>query len=185
MAHISLPSADLTLLTHLASYCRPLSQRKRRKKTKQSYSDVQGNSKWGFKFVPLDLDALICAVFVDGSAKNADLSSQLGFIMLLMHKHYNVNVVHYGSIKSKQIICSVLSSELFSMIQGFDVSSTIRLAINDMLGRAVPLHTYTDSRSLFDCLTKISRTTEKRLLIDLSMLCQSHESREITELFWT
>lgn len=104
--------------------------------------------------------------------------------MVMMDKDKRENVIHYGSLKSKRITRSVLAAELFAMVHGFDVSSTIRLAINDVFGRIVPLHVYTDSRSLFDCLSKVSRTAEKRLLIDLSMLRQSYERREITEAFW-
>ena len=53
-----------------------------------------------------------------------------------------------------------------------------------MLGRIIELHVYTDSRSLYDGLVRINQTTEKRLLIDLRMLRQSYERREITEVFW-
>ena len=104
--------------------------------------------------------------------------------MTLMDKHGRANVLHYGSLKSKRITRSVLAAELFAMVHGFDVSSTIRLAFNAMLDRVIPLHVYTDSRSLYDCLTRINHTTEKRLLIDLRMLRQSYERREITEVFW-
>lgn len=139
----------------------------------------------GLKFVQLDLDSLCMAVFVDaGFATNPDKSSQIGFIIVLMDKHNRMNVVHYGSSKSKRVTRSVLAAELFSLVHGFDVASVLRLALNDMLDRIIPLHVYTDSRSLYDCLTKIGRTTEKRLLIDLCMLRQNYERREITEVYW-
>lgn len=77
-----------------------------------------------------------------------------------------------------------MASDSFSMVHGFDVSSTLRLALNDFLGLIVPLHVYTDSMSLYDCLTKTNRTTEKRLLVDLFMLRQSYERSEIRDGFW-
>lgn len=136
----------------------------------------QSTTTFGLTFVPLDKNSIVCAVFVDaGFATNADDSSQLGFIMVLMEKHNNISVVYSGSLKSRRIIRSVLGAERFAMVDGFDVASTIRLTVNDILGRIVPLHVYTDSRSLFDSLTKISRTAKKRLLIDLSVLRQSYE----------
>lgn len=139
----------------------------------------------GLRFVPLDLDSIVMAVFVDaGFATNPDSSSQLGFIITLIDTHDHANIIHYGSIKSKRVTRSVLAAELFAMVHGFDVSSTIRLALNDMLDRVIPLRVYTDSRSLYDCLTRINQTAEKRLLIDLRMLRQSYERREITEVLW-
>lgn len=146
---------------------------------------MQRNPKLGFKSILPDLDSLIFAIFVDaGFAKNADFSSQLGFMMTLMEKHHNVNSVHYGSIKSERITRSIFFAQLFQNIHGFDIYSTICLATNDILGRVVQLHIFTDSRSLFDCLTKLLRTAEKQLLINLSTLSHSYERRKITQVFW-
>lgn len=136
----------------------------------------------GLTFVPLDLHSLKCAIFLDaGSANNAEHSSQLGLITVLMDTRLHANIIHYGSIKSKRITRSVLKVELFAMVHGFDVSSKICIALNEMFGKVLPLHVFTDSRSLFDRLTKISRTAEERLLIDLSSLRQCYERREILE----
>lgn len=139
----------------------------------------------GLRFFPLDLESMIMGVFLDaGFATNSDMTSQLGFVVALMDKSGNGNVVHYASTKSKRVTRSVLAAELFAMVQGFDDCSVLRLTLNDILGRVIPMHVYTDSRSLYDCLTNINRTREKRLLIDLCMLRESYERREISEVFW-
>lgn len=139
----------------------------------------------GIRFVPLDLDSMFMAVFVDaGFGANPDSSSPLGFIVTIMGIHGKANVIHYGSLKYKRVTRSVLAAELFAMVHGFDVASTIRLTLNAMMDRVIPLNVYTDSRSLYDCLLRINQTTDKRLLIDLRMLRPSYESREITEVFW-
>lgn len=81
-------------------------------------------------------DCIVCAVLVDaGIATNYDFSFQLVFIMVLMDKHGYVNGVHSRFLKSKQITKSVLAAALFDMVHFFDVSSTIRLSVNEMLGR--------------------------------------------------
>lgn len=145
----------------------------------------QNSPKFGLTFVPLYVAKISIVLFIDvGFATNKDMTSQLGYVMVLMDDKNNANNVHYGSTKSKRITRSVLAAELFAMVQGFDVCSTIRIAINEMFDRSVPLNIYTDSRSLFDCQTNINRTTEKRLLIDLCMLRESYERREISEVFW-
>ena len=52
------------------------------------------------------------------------------------------------------------------------------------LGREVPLNMYTDSKSLFDTITKRSQTSEKRLLIDLTAVREAYRRREITNVAW-
>lgn len=101
--------------------------------------------------------------------------------MIPMDKDMKSNIIHYGSIKSKRVARSVLAAEMFIMVQGLDACSAMRLALNDIFSTPIPLKIYTDSHSLFDCLTNINRTTEKRLLIDLFMLRKSYELREISE----
>lgn len=124
-------------------------------------------------------------VFVDsGFASNPDYSSRIGFIIVLMDEQYIMNIVHYGSCKSERVTRSVLAAELFSLVHGFDVASVHRQAVRNILGRTIPLNTFTDSRSPYDFMTKTGRTLEKRLLIDLSMPRQSYERREISDVLW-
>lgn len=104
---------------------------------------------FGLRFVPLDIDSVRIAVFADASfACNSDLTSQLGFVIALADKTNAANILHYSSFKSKRVTRSFLSAELFALAHAFDIASTMRLTVNDMFGRRVPLTTYTDSKSL-------------------------------------
>lgn len=148
-------------------------------------SKAKNSPNRGLYFVPLDDASLRLMVFADASfATNADLSSQLGFVICLADKFNKANVLHYTSVKSKRVTRSVLAAELFAAVAAFDYSSTLRGTINEVFGRIIPLVLFTDSKSLYDCLVGINSTTEKRLLIDLCMLRQSYELREITEVVW-
>lgn len=139
----------------------------------------------GLKYIPLDLNSLHMAVFIDASfAGNSDYTSQLGFVACLMDNEGNSNIVHYGSSKSKRVTRSVLSAELYAMVYGFDNCSVIHHALQEFLGRTVEFKIYTDSKSLFDSLVTLNSTTEKRLLIDLTMLRECYEKRDITEVLW-
>ena len=62
--------------------------------------------------------------------------------------------------------------------------SVIYSTINSILQSEIPLTVYTDSYSLYDCVTKLGTTAEKRLIIDIIGLRQSYERREITEVRW-
>ena len=134
------------------------------------------------------------AVFVDAAfANNRDLSSQLGFIVTLMDNEGAANIIHYNSQKSKRITRSALAAELYAMMNGFDTAAALKVLLDQLepnagadnsLKSAVPMVIYTDSRSLYDSLVSLNTTTEKRLLIDLHLLRQAYERREIAEVRW-
>lgn len=78
----------------------------------------------------------------------------------------------------------MLSAELVVIFHVFDFASTTRKTISDMFGRNIAMTMYTDNKSRYDAMTGINATTEKRLMIDLTILRQAYELREITEIVW-
>jgi hypothetical protein len=128
----------------------------------------------GLHYVLVKLKDAKLMVFVDGSfANNKDLSSQLGFVLMLVNESYDANntfticgnVIYYSSTKCKRITQSVLASEIYSMVNGFDISiaiaTTLRM-ITERLGLpAISLVICTDSYSLYECLVKLGTTKEK------------------------
>ena len=85
-------------------------------------------------------------------------------------------------IKYKRVTRSVLAFELYVITYGFNISASLKLIIERILGFPVPLTVYTDSKSVYDCLVKLGTTQEKRLIVDLMCLRQSYERREIAEI---
>jgi hypothetical protein len=77
-----------------------------------------------------------------------------------------------------------LTVELFAMIHDFDVNSILKSIFIKLLDKKIlnSLILTTDSKSLYDCLIRLSITIEKRLMIDVMTLCQFYERREITEM---
>jgi hypothetical protein len=152
----------------------------------------------GLTFVPLKLDEIKLFIFTDGSfANNKDLSSQLGFVIVLATEQrtgegYDFeiygNIVHWNSIKCKRVTRSVLASELYGMVTGFDntiaISTTLQQVVQTLGIPQVPVVVCSDSKSLYDCLVKLGTTNEKRLMIDIMSLRESYEKREITEVRW-
>lgn len=109
---------------------------------------------------------------------------RLGFIAVLMDSSNSVTIVHFESMKSKRIPRSALASELYAIVLGFGQCFVIQKAADLFLSRPNPLKIYTDSKPLFDSLTTLNTTAEKRLPVDLSVLRESYEKREITEILW-
>ena len=151
----------------------------------------------GIRMVPMDLSTAKLMVFTDGSfANNKDLSSQLGYLIVLVNESngpegtFTVrgNIIHWSSTKCKRITRSVLASELYGMVGGVDlaiaISTTLRMITERLELPTMPLIVCTDSYSLYECLVKLGTTVEKRLMVDVLALRQSYERREITEIRW-
>ncbi|KAI2619281.1 hypothetical protein GGR54DRAFT_647957 [Hypoxylon sp. NC1633] len=72
--------------------------------------------------------------FVDASfANHEDLSSQLGFLVVLANETMcedsfaiTGNLLHWNSVKSKRVTRSVLASEIYAMVNGVDVAMPLR-----------------------------------------------------------
>ena len=137
----------------------------------------------GLRFVRLDISTLTLMVFTDASfANNQDLSSQIGYVIVLADATNKANIIHWSSTKCKRVTRSVLASELYAMAQGFDVGAVIKSSVENILNILLPMVVCVDSKSLYDCLVKLGTTQEKRLMVDVMCLRQSYERREITEI---
>jgi hypothetical protein len=157
-----------------------------------------GSQDRGITFSPLDLPTAKIFVFVDGSfANNRDLTSQLGFAIVLANETavndrneftINGNLIHFSSTKSKRVTRSVLASEIYGMVTGVDMAyalaSTIQMITSHLSLPPIPTIVCTDSYSLYECLVKLGATKEKRLMIDIMALRQSYERRELHEIRW-
>ncbi|KDN66579.1 hypothetical protein CSUB01_12349 [Colletotrichum sublineola] len=102
------------------------------------------NPNQGLCFQPLNLATAKLFVFVDGSfANNSDLTSQLGFIVILANEQRSKdntttktpddtgeftikgNIVHFSLTKYKRVTQSVLASKIYAMVAGADIAHVI------------------------------------------------------------
>ena len=154
-------------------------------------------------YIGIDLPSAALYEFVDGSfANNKDLSSQIGYVILLANEYpvdssdqtddttikLRGNLLHWSSTKCKRVTRSVLASEVYGMVAGTDlayaISSTLEQITNQLQLPPIPTIVCTDSKSLYQCLVKLGTTKEKRLMIDIMALRQSYERRELYEIRW-
>jgi hypothetical protein len=142
------------------------------------------NQTRGLRYVKLDQLSLRLVIFTDSSfANNRDSFSQIGYVICLADSTH-ANILHWSSVKCKRVTRSVLAAELFAMVHGFDVGSVLKATLTKMIGILIPLILVTDSKSLYDCLVRLGITVEKRLMVDVMVLRQCYERREITEVKW-
>jgi hypothetical protein len=150
----------------------------------------------GLSYVHVDLNVAKIFIFADESfANNKDLSSQLGFLVVLAHENHLKssfaligNIMHWSSTKCKRIIRSTLASEVYGMINGVNIgialATTLEMIITRFNQPEIPLVICTNSYSLYECLVKLGITQEKRLMIDILALRQLYKRKEIAEIRW-
>lgn len=141
----------------------------------------------GLRFVHIPPQSLEVVVCIDAAfAVNKDNSSQLGVVAMLLNKNtFESNIIHFLSIKSKRVCKSVLSAELFSLVDGFDIGYSIRDSCSRITGRKdIELTISTDSKTLYGLSITLSQTTERRLQIDLALIQEAYERCDIHHLVW-
>lgn len=111
-------------------------------------------------------------------ANNNDAASQLGIAILLKDKGANASLIHYASRKCRRVTRSILSAEVHAFSTCYDYALTLSHDLTQILSRKIPALLYTDSKSLFDTITKLSTVCEKRSLIDIAALREAYISGE-------
>ena len=71
---------------------------------------------------------------------------------------------------------------MYAFSDGFDAAYMIRHDLQVLFHRNIPLKMFTDSKQLFDVITKSSSTTERRLMIDVAAVREAYHSFEISEV---
>lgn len=86
----------------------------------------------------MDLNPISIALFIyPRFATNDDVSSQLGFITVVMDSNMKANIILYASNKSRWVPRSGLATEVFAMVFAFAVSSTIRISLNEIFNELI------------------------------------------------
>ncbi len=135
------------------------------------------------KFPKLDMESLRIVGYSDAAfANNYDLKSQLGRIILLMDDSDTAIPIVYKSYKSRRVARSVLSAEVIAFADVFDHALALKSQLEQATRRPVPMHLLTDSKSLFDIISKGTRTSEKRIMLDVHAAREGYKTREISNI---
>ena len=135
------------------------------------------------KIPKLDLGTIRIVGYSDASfANNHDLSSQLGRIILLVDDDDSAVPICFKSYKSRRVTRSVLSAEVIAFADLFDDAYALRSQAEQALKRSIPMHLLTDSKSLFDMISKGSRSSEKRIMLDIHAARQAYQAKEISNI---
>ena len=131
----------------------------------------------------LKVDTVRVVGFADASfAGNHDLSSQLGFIVLLVDANNDCVPITFKSYKARRVARSAMTAEVIAFSDMVDAAITLARELENLLGRPVHLQLHTDSKCLFDVISKGSRTAEKRLMLDIAAAREAFRVEDITDI---
>ncbi len=87
--------------------------------------------------------------------------SQLGYIVLPMDANGNAIPSPILSYKARRLTGSVMAAQVIAFSDLFYTSFTLLSELQVLLSREIPLHLLTDSKCLFDVISKGPRASEK------------------------
>ena len=121
--------------------------------------------------------------FSDASfANNAEFSSQPGYICLLADDSGSVVPIYFKSYKSRRVTRSVMAGKVIAFSDLFDVAATLSDELQAVLGKKVPVQLFTDSKSLFDVISRGTRTSEKRMMLDIAAAREGFRDKIISDI---
>ena len=137
----------------------------------------------GLMYGSLDRGSLHLRCYVDASfASNDDLSSQLGYAVLLCDADDRCHIVDYASRKCKRGLRSIMGGEVYAFAEGFDSVYAIKRTLEKVYRQNLPVTMLTDSKQMFDVITKASHTSEKRLMIDVAAARGAYNRNDISNV---
>jgi hypothetical protein len=74
------------------------------------------------------------------------------------------------------------ASELLAFADMIDQAITLRVELSTLFSQDVPLQALTDSKSLFDVMTKRSATSERRLMLDIACAQDAWTKQDISDI---
>ena len=75
-----------------------------------------------------------------------------------------------------------MAGEKYAFVDAFGHAYTIKHDLETLYNRPISLAMFTDSKQVFDVLTKASYPTERRLMVDVAAVRESYNTYEISNI---
>lgn len=135
------------------------------------------------KVMKLKQQNLSIVGFSDSSfMNNWDHSTQLGYVIFLMDDDHNVVPIFFKSYKARRITKSPMAGEVIAFSDMFDAAIALSEEMKTLLDQQIKVQLFTDSKSLFDVISKGSKTSEKRLMLDIAAAREGFKDELISNI---
>lgn len=138
----------------------------------------------------MDFDKLKIYAFCDAALSNLPdkVSSTHGHVILLVSEN-NVASLSWCSKKIKRVVKQILNAECIAMSHCIDEAMLLRDTIRETFRLencpdAVPIHVFTDSKSLHENLHSTNQATDLKLRREVQSIRQHLELQEVKSCFW-
>ena len=101
---------------------------------------------------------------------------------MLKDKNDRTALINFGSWKCQRVMRSVLGAEVYAFSHALDSVYLLAHDLSTILGRKIRTILFTDSKSLFDTITKLSSQSEKRILINIAATRESYNKKQISNV---
>eukprot|EP00171_Calliarthron_tuberculosum_P016586 IDg16586t1 len=75
-----------------------------------------------------------------------------------------------------------MGGEVIAFSDLFDRAATLSSELGDVYGKPIPVQLLTDSKSLFDVISKGSKTSEKRMMLDIAAAREGFRDKTISDI---
>lgn len=135
-------------------------------------------------FFKLDLKSLKAVNLWDASfSGNCDPTSQLGYIVFVGESRNYFIPLLFKSYEAHRAARSVMGAEMIVFCDMFDAALALQNEPQVLHpGNEMSLSLLTDSKTLFDILSKGTRTSEKRPMLDMARAREGFRNKEINDI---
>ena len=135
------------------------------------------------KIATLDHESLRVVGFADASfANNHDQSTQPDHIFFLADGHGRSVSISFNSYKSKRVVRSAMAGEFIALSDLFDIAATLVSELGEIHRRRIPVPLLTGSNPLFDVISKESRTSVTRTMLDIAAAREGFRDKVFSDI---
>jgi hypothetical protein len=87
-----------------------------------------------------------------------------------------------SSHKTKRVARSTTAAETLAFFYAFDNAVILRHDLSGMIGTDLPILMMTDSRALFDTITRARSITERRFMVDIAAAREAYKEQTISNI---
>ena len=134
-----------------------------------------------------NLDECSLITYSDLSHNNLDNGGfQGGFIIFLRNKTGRLSPIMWQSKRICQVVKSMMAAETLPLVDAAEASfwlSKLFIEIHSTAKKLVvlPLYCYIDSKQLHETLYPVRPVLDKRLRVEIGILCEMQEKKEINQ----
>ena len=123
-------------------------------------------------------------VYADASYANLKDGGSQGGYVIFMTDGLMVSPIAWQSKRIKRVVKSTLAAETLALVEASEASLWIQCVIKEVLNEELSAECFTDSKSLYEASYSMTNLLDKRLRIDIAIIREMLEKKEIEKVNW-